>query len=97
FSQPEFKDFDKMRSLLKILEEEEMVLRLIADDAKGPISVRIGAENTLAEVQGCSVVTASFTVTSGAVGHTSILGPTRMEYARVISLLNFVSKIISRV
>ncbi|HEY9577675.1 MAG TPA: HrcA family transcriptional regulator, partial [Pseudobacillus sp.] len=55
------------------------------------IQVKIGKENKNAAMQHCSLITASYSVGDEQVGTIAILGPTRMEYSRVISLVDLLS------
>jgi len=94
-NQPEFRDVGKLRAILRVLEEHDLVFKLVTTSAANPASVSIGAENPLDELRDCSIITATYRMGGGQIGHLSVLGPTRMEYPRVISLLNFVSRFIS--
>lgn len=94
-NQPEFKDVTKLRSIMRVLEERDLVFKLVANSAANPASVSIGAENPLDELKECSIITATYHFGGMQTGHLSILGPTRMEYPRLISLLNFVGRVIS--
>ena len=91
-SQPEFKDIDKVKHILDFLEETTTLTQLMSSmtDEAG-VSVRIGNENNHEAFSDCSLVTASYSLDGEVVGTIGILGPTRMEYARVISILDFVS------
>lgn len=95
-SQPEFKDVEKVRLLLNILEEDELVHQLIKTDSKG-IQVKIGQENNVEAFDSCSIITASYTIGGKHMGTVGILGPTRMEYRRVISILDYISKDLTKV
>ena len=50
--------------------------------------MKIGRENQNSALEDCSLITATYSVGADQVGTLAILGPTRMEYSRVISLLN---------
>lgn len=95
-SQPEFHDLSKIRSLLKMIEREEWVYNLIREDSAG-IHVKIGRENKNSVMENCSLITATYSVGTEKLGTIAILGPTRMEYSRVISLLQFLSKDLTTV
>ncbi|EIJ78933.1 heat-inducible transcription repressor [Bacillus methanolicus PB1] len=92
--QPEFHDIDKIRDLLAIIEEEERIYELIPKNPMG-ISVKIGRENKYSAMENCSLISATYTVGEEKLGTIAILGPTRMEYSRVISLLDLISKDLS--
>ena len=55
------------------------------------IRVRIGKENKISAMEHCSLITATYSTGTDKFGTIAILGPTRMEYSRVISLLEFIS------
>lgn len=91
-NQPEFKDVDKAKALLTLLEEEKFLHRLLADTAVDRITISIGQENKFSEMQNCSVVTAHYLRSDLSVGTIGILGPTRMDYGRVIAILELVTQ-----
>lgn len=84
-NQPEFRDFEKVRSLLQLLEEETQVWDVLMQNVPG--SVLIGAENALHAMQSCSLVTAEYRLAGGLVGRFGLLGPTRMDYDRVLAVV----------
>ncbi|MEC9489180.1 MAG: heat-inducible transcriptional repressor HrcA [Halanaerobium sp.] len=95
--QPEFKDVEKVKIILKALEEEEILHNMISSiDANG-IEVTIGHENPLEEFQNLSLVTATYNLGQRQLGKISVLGPTRMEYSRVINSVRIVSSILSEI
>lgn len=95
-SQPEFHDIDKIRSLMNMIEQEEGLLDLIQKIPVG-IDVKIGRENNNTAMEHCSLITATYSVGAEKLGSIAILGPTRMEYSRVISLLKIISSDLSTV
>ncbi|MCH5583844.1 heat-inducible transcriptional repressor HrcA [Shimazuella sp. AN120528] len=96
--QPEFRDVDKVRGLLDLVEANEQVLQLLEplEPMIPGVQVRIGSEISLDGVQGCSVITASFKVDEDPIGTIGVLGPTRMDYGKVISLIESFTKSISK-
>ena len=89
--QPEFKDVDKVKMILDLLDETPTLIRMITSAPEG-IQVRIGMENGHEAVANCSLITATYSVEGQTLGTIGILGPTRMDYGRVISLLDYLSK-----
>ncbi|OXM15575.1 heat-inducible transcriptional repressor HrcA [Paenibacillus herberti] len=85
-TQPEFKDVDKVKTIFSLLEETPAMLRLFSAMPSG-LQVRIGTENDHEAIASCSLITASYTIDGQQLGTIGILGPTRMDYGRVISLL----------
>lgn len=95
-NQPEFSDIEKLRLLMDMIEREEYLYKLIRPGEGVGIQVKIGKENDNIAMENCSLITATFPVASGQRGSLAILGPTRMEYSRVISLLNVISTDLSK-
>ncbi|AWB45429.1 heat-inducible transcriptional repressor HrcA [Paenibacillus sp. CAA11] len=92
-TQPEFKDVEKVKSILDLLGETPTMLKMISSASAGAgIQVRIGTENDHEAFANCSLITATYAVEGEALGTIGILGPTRMDYARVIGILNILSK-----
>ena len=85
--QPEFQDIRKLRSILRIVEEQKTLYDLVADamNAEAP-SVMIGAELGIDELSDLSVVSVPYRFGTHAIGTLSILGPRRMPYARLLAL-----------
>lgn len=91
-SQPEFKDLEKVKSILSMLEEDQLLCDILTPAATEEINVTIGEENRFTGIQQCSMVTATYSVHDQTIGTIAVLGPTRMEYARMISIMEFMTK-----
>ncbi|MDQ6781623.1 MAG: heat-inducible transcriptional repressor HrcA [Candidatus Eremiobacteraeota bacterium] len=87
--QQEFRDLRKLRAILDLLEEQQTLYQLLhgALSAQGP-QVSIGRELPIADMSECSVVTIPYRVGDRNAGAVGILGPRRMQYARLIALMN---------
>jgi heat-inducible transcriptional repressor len=94
-SLPEFHDIAKVRNLLTVIDTEEWISNL-RNNTKG-IHVKIGSENNNSAMEECSLITATYSAGDEKLGTIAILGPTRMEYSRVISLLQFLSRDLTAV
>lgn len=91
--QPEFNDLDRFRELVEALGKQDFVYRLLTESTSGDgITIRIGRENVHSEVRDCSIVTATYQSNGRILGTIGVLGPTRMAYARVVSMLNYVTR-----
>ena len=96
FNQPEFKDIDRARTLLELLEQREELLGLLGDLSRtSGIKVVIGRENPKEEMQECSLVTATYHVGGSVIGSIGVVGPTRMEYSRIYSVVDLVANSLS--
>ena len=91
---PEQIDILKIQSILRMLEEKECLLALINRDLDHKIEIYIGHEMALKEMDGCSLAVSSFE-RDGLTGRIAVLGPTRMDYHRVVSALEYVSDLFS--
>ncbi len=94
--QPEFHDIEKIRRLMNMIEQEDGIYDLIQRNPVG-INVLIGRENNNSAMENCSLITATYSVGTEQLGSIAILGPTRMEYSRVISLLQMLTSDLSAV
>ncbi len=93
---PEFRDVDKVRRVLGFL-EKETALEFVSRTESDGVHVVIGAESSLDDIQDCSVVTATYRLDGSVVGHLMVLGPRRMQYARVMSIVEAVTNELTRV
>jgi heat-inducible transcriptional repressor len=87
-AQPEFRDVEKARPLLALLEHADSAGSVLPDADEG-IQVRIGEENQVPTLQECTVISATYSVGGQPVGRIGVLGPTRMNYARVMQILDY--------
>lgn len=92
--QPEFNDVTKIHSLYSIIEKEELMAKLLRASEKG-IQISIGHENKINEMQDLSLITATYSLSGEQLGTIALLGPKRMDYARVVSLMRLLSKRMS--
>lgn len=94
-NQPEFHDLNKVRMLMELMEKTSQIQRIFPLDETG-IHIRIGSENNHLAMEGCSVITASYLIGTEQKGSIAIIGPTRMDYKRVVSILDFMSNEITK-
>nr|WP_285843005.1 heat-inducible transcriptional repressor HrcA [Metabacillus litoralis] len=94
-SQPEFSDIGRIRSLLTMIEQEKELYGLLKANSAG-ISIKIGKENDLSAMENCSLITATYSLGDNQLGTIAVLGPTRMEYSRVVSLLTRMTRDLSK-
>jgi heat-inducible transcriptional repressor len=95
-AQPDFHDIGKIRSLLNIIEQEKEIYKILRSKESG-INITIGKENQNEAMVDCSLITATYCFGSEQLGTIAILGPTRMEYSRVVSLLKLISHDLTKV
>lgn len=81
-----FQDLGQVRQVISALEHRRVLLELLADALSfDSMSVRIGRENEIEEMQNCAVITAPYGFEGTVVGTLGIVGPTRMDYRRTIA------------
>lgn len=97
FEYPEFKDFEKISSVLKILEDKKSLMEILEDDLKNDgIKVHIGSENRVSEFCECTLITSNYSLEGKIVGALGIFGPMRMKYEEVIPTVNSITESMSR-
>ncbi len=96
-SYPEYSDVEKAKNFLTVLESKEKLRRVVGQDGGMEVTIRIGPENGVPELSDCSVVTARYRVGDDTTGTIGIIGPTRMKYNRVISVLDFMGRALTEV
>jgi heat-inducible transcriptional repressor len=94
---PEFRDVNRLRAVWELLEQPPVVERLFGETPAGGVTVRIGAELPVAELADLSVVVASCEVGRQVMGQVAVVGPRRMEYGRVVAILEQVVGELSHV
>ncbi len=88
--QPEFQgDLNRIKALLKTVEEKQRLIELLdlCMQEDGP-SIIIGEEHPLEEMQGCSLIAQSYKMDNATVGTVAIVGPKRMDYSKMIEIVN---------
>lgn len=95
-NQPEFRDLEKIKTLFKAFEEDGHLKKLLSMDKEG-LTVTIGGENKMEEFKDCSVISATFRLGGGeVVGAVGILGPTRMDYAKAMAIVDYTTRTLNR-
>lgn len=93
---PEFSDMSRFKELLGALENQDDILNMISDGDKEDISVYIGSESPLKVMNNSSIVFKAIKDKEGkTVGAIGVIGPTRMDYAKVLSTISSISGNIS--
>lgn len=94
---PEFADVERMKGIFRAFEEKGSILKIL-DGALGGEQLRviIGAESCCEEMRHCSLVTAEYGREDRTLGQIGVIGPTRMDYSRIIPLVNYIADAMSR-
>lgn len=96
----DFTDKEKISELLRIFEEKSRLVKIlnecIAPSIPQPVGVRIGAENSLPSLRGCTVITSYYGFGDQVMGSLGVVGPVRMEYARMIGVVSYVARLLEQ-
>ena len=94
---PEFADVGRMKEIFRAFEEKGQLVSLL-DQCLGAqgINIFIGAESRLSQMAGLSVITSTYMTGRNTLGVLGVIGPTRMGYAKVIPIVDYTAKMVSR-
>ncbi len=95
--QPEFQDFEKLRIVIKAIEEKQHLLSIINREFSGNIKVYIGDEIGCPEMENCSLVVSNYRIKGRPLGKLAVLGPKRMEYTHAIPTLEYIAQVLTDV
>ena len=89
---PEFKKIDVARDFLNVLDAKELVTDVLNTGIAEDINVYIGSETEYDELKNFSIITFNHLLEDKDIGTIGIIGPTRMDYSKVISVMKYISK-----
>ncbi len=99
----DFTDLERIRELLRMIEEKSRLVQILTEcivrdpSIKGDVQVIIGSENSASSLNNCTLITAPYRVGNGeTMGTLSVLGPTRIEYGRMISIVSYVARTLEK-
>ena len=95
-SYPEFSDVGKLKNLLGLFEQKEEIVSLVEDSDKSGVNVLIGSENTVDTMNGSTLIFKTIRVDGVDIGAIGIIGPCRMDYEKVISTIDSLTRSISQ-
>jgi len=93
----EFSESEKARHIFNFLKDEEALENLIDLDQPNQLTIRIGNEIGIDELDECSLISATYHVDNNSDGKILVLGPKRMEYGAVISFVNYISNTLTEI
>ena len=91
---PEYSDIDKVKNFLSVVSDKDKIQRILSDEDDIEISIKIGGETESEIPSDCSLVTATYLAGGKRLGTYGVLGPVRMDYQKVISVLEGVGRIL---
>jgi heat-inducible transcriptional repressor len=100
-TKPEFVDIERMRELFRTFEEKSRLIKILnecvhdAASYPGDVHVVIGREHPASSMRDCALITAPYRVGSNDnIGTLSVVGPMRIEYARIMAMVNYMARLI---
>ena len=93
FHHPEFAEISTAREFITMLDEKEKLGELMTNDGDIELSVRIGKPDGLSG--NCSMVTARYSIGGTEIGKAGVIGPERMDYDKVVSVLHYIQKVFN--
>lgn len=97
FDFPEYSDIDKAKAFLSFIENRDSVLDMLLNTEFKDMEIRIGSENSYEEIKNCSLITATYRFNGKTIGKIGVIGPTRMEYSKVISVVRSLALVLSEI
>ena len=93
--QPEFSDLHRVRELLTFFEQND-IFRLVENTESQGMNISIGKDNQVVAMRDCTVITVPYDLNDDESGTIAIVGPTRMEYQKVIPLVKYLASHMSK-
>lgn len=90
FNYPEYNDIDKAKEFLSLLDNKSYMQELL--DTTNKLTIKIGEENYLKQAKDCSVISAVYSVGNKPIGTIGLIGPTRIPYSKIVSIMSKVMK-----
>ena len=97
-SEPEFGNLSRMTDLFRAFEEKATMVRLLDKcmEPKG-LQIAIGSESHVQEIEPCSLITSTYSYKGEVLGALGVIGPRRMNYSRVIPLVDYTAKLLTEI
>ncbi len=95
--QHEFANMEQMKKLFLAFEQKNNLVDLLDKGQKAAgVQIFIGSESELSQIEGCSLITANYQNLHGTIGTLGVIGPNRMAYSKVIPIVDYTARLISR-
>ena len=97
FDYPEFTDITKMKEIFKTFENKNNLIKLLDKVTRADgVKVYIGSETNIQTMRDCTLVASPYRKEGNILGSIGVIGPTRMDYAKVIPIVDFTAHLITR-
>lgn len=91
FDIPEFSDITRAKEFIKLMSSKEELTRELAAKTEEGLHVTIGSENEIQNLKDCSLITATYHVNGAPVGKIGVIGPKRMQYGEISSIIEYLT------
>ena len=91
FNFPEYNDLGRAKEFLSFMEDEDKLLDILVGSKSDGINVMIGDENEYQAIKSCSLITTDYSINGKIIGKIGVIGPTRMDYGKVINSVKSLS------
>jgi heat-inducible transcriptional repressor len=102
-AKPDFADAERMRELFRMFEEKSRLVKILNECVgkdqlvSGGVQVVIGREHVAPSMRNCALITAPYRIGEGeTTGTLGVVGPMRIEYARMMAVVNYMARLIER-
>lgn len=92
-----YNDIEKAQKMFTFLEDKKNLHKLIEGNPEKKVNIKIGSENEAEELKDCSLVTVNYSLNDKTVGKIGVIGPKRMDYAKVVASLESISNHIDKI
>lgn len=94
FNYPEYNDIEKAKEILSLINDKDNLIDLL--EPGNDITIRIGEENFFPEAKDCSIISAEYSLDGRPIGKIGLIGPKRINYSKVIAIMNQVMKELNK-
>ncbi|HEY8390138.1 MAG TPA: heat-inducible transcriptional repressor HrcA [Clostridia bacterium] len=91
---PEYSNIAKAKSIIAMLEAKEQLLPALKTTDNVELNIRIGKDEC-DSLSDCTIITASYMLNGKSIGQAGVIGPIRMDYSKVVSVLDYIGKTLS--
>lgn len=93
--QPEFKDSERIRLLIRMIEEKGRLLEILNRESNEKVVIYIGEELSPLGINNCSLVVSGYRRKNKPSGRLAVLGPKRMDYSHIIPVVDYISEVLT--
>ena len=94
--QPEYANVEKARAMLELLEAKDQLVPMLKSPENVSLNIKIGKDNEMGKgMPECAIVTANYQVNGVSIGNAGVIGPIRMDYSKVVSVLDYIGKTLN--